>query len=166
MSVGCLVYNLYRLPPYYTLTSVALLKSPLCGVHRPSWLSVWLFGRHRWSYITTCKLIHHFGSQFTSKGIFERWQACFQFSCCKNYLCPGYLSNLCRLRWIASILHCQKGGSIEMNKVSIAKNVAKTIECKKSSIENLSSGNKAEITLAKTLQGEKTQKQRRRRASH
>ena len=53
-----------------------------------------------------------------------------------------------------------------MNKVSIAKNVAKTIECKKSSIENLSSGNKAENTLAETLQGEKTQKQRRRRASH
>ena len=53
-----------------------------------------------------------------------------------------------------------------MNKVSIAKNVAKLIECKKLSIENLSSGNKAEITLAETLQGEKSQKQRRRSESH
>ena len=35
---------------------------------------------------TKCKLVHHFGSQFTSKGSFEGWNACFQFSCCKSYV--------------------------------------------------------------------------------
>ena len=41
----------YFLPPHYILTSVALLGSPLCGVHRPYWLNFGLSGRHGCSYI-------------------------------------------------------------------------------------------------------------------
>ena len=41
---------------------------------------------------STFKLIH-FGSQFTSKGSFERWQACFQFSYCK--ICWTFAANSC-----------------------------------------------------------------------